>query len=284
MPETINSSYLLSLITFAYFGAAMAYLCLLVFKKDIFGAIGFYATATIVIVHTGAIIWRWVESYQLGIGHAPFSNLFESLVFFSWIIAVVYLIMEMIYKNRVIGAFVLPMAFLAMAYAGLQPKDIQPLMPALKSNWLIAHVITCFIGYAGFTLAAGLGVMYLIKEVGGDTKNDNGLLSHFPDLNVLDNLIYQNIVIGFLLLTVGIITGAIWAHSAWGTYWSWDPKETWSLITWFVYAAILHARLMRGWAGKRIAIMALIGFGCVLFTYFGVNMFLKGMHSYATGK
>jgi cytochrome c-type biogenesis protein CcsB len=281
MTGTFNSSLLLSGTTFAYFGAALAYLFLLVFKKEFFGRAGTAITLATVIVHLGAIIWRWVESYQLGFGHAPFSNLFESLIFFSWTIAVVYLIIERVYKHQSIGAFVLPLAFLAMAYAGLQPKEIRPLLPALKSNWLIAHVITCFIGYAGFALAAGLGLMYLLKTAGGSTGDKPGLL---PSPRVLDNLIYQNVVIGFLLLSAGIITGAIWADQAWGTYWSWDPKETWSLITWFVYAAILHARMVRGWQGKRIAVLAIVGFGCVLFTYFGVNFLLSGLHSYATGK
>ncbi|MEW6265192.1 MAG: c-type cytochrome biogenesis protein CcsB [Thermodesulfobacteriota bacterium] len=282
MSPIFNSSLLLSVVTFAYLGAALAYLFLLIFKKDFFGGLGRLVTLMTALAHTWAIIWRWIESYQLGIGHAPFSNLFESLIFFAWTIAVVYLIMEALYRNRAVGAFVLPLAFLAMAYAGLQPQDIQPLIPALKSNWLIAHVVTCFLGYAGFALAAGLALMYLSSPAGRrtDATRKGSLL---PPLPVLDNLIYQNTVIGFLLLTAGIITGAIWAHTAWGTYWSWDPKETWSLITWFVYAAVLHARMIRGWAGRRIAVMALIGFGCVLFTYFGVN-YLPGLHSYATGK
>ena len=279
---TFNSSMLLGWITFAYFFAALAYLLLVVFKHKRFGSLGFGLTVITVAVHTVAIIWRWVESYQLGFGHAPFSNLFESLVFFAWTIAVVYLIIERRYKNRTIGAFVLPLAFLSIAYAGLQPNEIRPLLPALKSNWLIAHVITCFLGYAGFALAAGIGVMYLLrKPKPANGQKQRGLFSHLPEPHVLDNLIYQTIVVGFLLLTAGIITGAVWAHAAWGTYWSWDPKETWSLITWLVYAAILHARMVKGWAGRRIAILAMIGFACVLFTYFGVNTLLPGLHSYA---
>ena len=279
-----NSSLLLSLVTFAYMGASLAYICYMIAKKDFFATLGNWVSLLTVLAHTGAIIWRWVESYQLGpeYGHAPLSNLYESLIFFSWAIAVIYLIVERVTKNRAIGAFVMPFAFLIMAYAGLQPKEIQPLLPALKSNWLIAHVITCFLGYAGFALAAGLAVMFLGKSKSGPQAGGRGLTGLMPPPAVLDELIYQSIIFGFLLLSAGIVTGAIWAHSAWGTYWSWDPKETWSLITWLVYAAILHARMVRGWAGKRIAVMALVGFGSVLFTYFGVNMLLKGLHSYAT--
>jgi cytochrome c-type biogenesis protein CcsB len=280
MESGFNSSELLSYTTFAYFGAALSYLCLLVFKKNGFGRIGTWITFISVLANTGGIIWRWVESYQMGIGRPPFSNLYESLILFAWTIAAIYLVMERLYKSRAMGAFVVPLSFLAMAYAGLEPSEIKPLLPALKSNWLIAHVITCFLGYAGFALAAGLALMYVIKKYTEGT----GVWGLLPSLQVLDNLIYQNIVIGFILLTAGIITGSIWAHQAWGSYWSWDPKETWSLITWFVYAGILHARMVRGWQGQRIAVMALVGFACVLFTYFGVNFLLTGLHSYATGK
>jgi ABC-type transport system involved in cytochrome c biogenesis permease subunit len=200
-----------------------------------------------------------VESYQLGIGHAPFSNLYESLIFFSWTITLLYLIVEWRTKNRTLGAFVMPLAFLAMAYASFSPNiasRIQPLIPALKSNWLITHVITCFFAYAAFGISFGLSLMYFIKRLDNDKKNST-------------------------LLTLGIITGSVWAYSAWGRYWGWDPKETWSLITWFIYAAVLHSRMVRGWTGKKIAIMSIIGFVCVLITYFGVN-YLAGLHSYAT--
>jgi cytochrome c-type biogenesis protein CcsB len=169
-----------------------------------------------------------------------------------------------------------------LAYASLSPNisdKIQPLLPALKSNWLIAHVMTCFVGYAAFAIAFGLSGMYLLK--GRQTGASGSLLSHLPDAGVLDELNHQMVMFGFLFLTVGIITGAVWANSAWGRYWGWDPKETWSLITWFVYATVLHARLMRGWHGKRIAFLSIAGFIAVLFTYFGVN-YLPGLHSYGT--
>ncbi|MBW2062583.1 MAG: c-type cytochrome biogenesis protein CcsB [Deltaproteobacteria bacterium] len=276
---TFESSLLLSIITFVYLAAGLAYICLLIFKTEVFGSLGTVITLTALAAHTGAIIWRWVESYQLGVGHAPLSNLYESLIFFAWAITFLYVVMERIYKNRIIGAFVMPLAFLSMAYAGLQPKEIQPLVPALKSNWLIAHVITCFLGYAGFAVSAGLALMFLFPREKAFLRN---LVNRLPLPSVLDDLIYQNIAFGFILLTAGIITGAIWAQSAWGAYWSWDPKETWSLITWLIYAAVLHARMVRGWMGKRMAVLSLIGFLSVLFTYLGVNLILSGLHSYAT--
>ncbi len=225
---------------------------------------------------------RWVESYRLGIGHAPLSNMYESLVFFSWTIVVIYLIVERRYGSRIIGAFATPIAFLAMAYASLSPNvndSIRPLVPALKSNWLIAHVVTCFLGYAGFAIAFGLSLMYLLKR--SDPEGKSHLLAHFPGSNVLDELTYQIVTFGFVFLSIGIITGAVWANSAWGSYWSWDPKETWSLITWLIYATLLHVRKMRGWDGRPIACLSIIGFMAVLFTYFGVNL-LPGLHSYGS--
>ncbi|MGD8386666.1 MAG: c-type cytochrome biogenesis protein CcsB [Desulfobacteraceae bacterium] len=276
------NSVILSYITFVYFIAFMGYLLMMVMGREIFGRVATVVTLCGLLGHSFAIGLRWIESYRLGIGHAPMSNLYESLIFFAWTIILLYLLIEWRTQNRSIGAFATPLAFLAMAYASYSPnvtERIQPLVPALKSNWLIAHVITCFFGYAAFGLAFGLSLMYLLKR-----RREEGKESLFvrliPGRALLDELTYQMILIGFLLLTLGIITGSVWAHSAWGSYWSWDPKETWSLITWLVYAAVLHSRLIRGWRGKRIAILAIIGFGCVLFTYFGVN-YLAGLHSYA---
>jgi cytochrome c-type biogenesis protein CcsB len=276
------NTIVLSYVTFGYFGAFMAYLCMMVMGRDMFGRAATAITLAAFGVHTFAIILRWVESYQLGIGHAPMSNLYESLIFFAWTIILLYMLIEWRTRNRSIGAFATPLAFLAMAYASYSPnvtERIQPLVPALKSNWLIAHVITCFFGYAAFAIAFGLSIMFLLKRrqspEGGST-----FLRLIPRPRLLDELTYQMVLIGFLLLTLGIITGSVWAHSAWGSYWSWDPKETWSLITWLVYAALLHSRLIRGWRGKRIALLSIVGFACVLFTYFGVN-YLAGLHSYA---
>ena len=277
----MNSSIILSLITFIYFASFMSYLLMLVMGKGLLGRIGTWISLTGMIIHGAAIILRWMESYWLGIGHAPLSNLYESLVFFSWTIVLLYQLVEWRTKNRILGAFVMPLAFLALAYASFSPhisSHIQPLIPALQSNWLITHVITCFLGYAAFAISFSLSIMYLLKGIDNKVKS-NSLTKHIPKQGILDDLNYQMVVIGFLMLTLGIITGSVWAHSAWGSYWSWDPKETWSLITWLIYAAVLHSRMVRGWRGKRISILCLIGFGCVLFTYFGVN-YLPGLHSY----
>jgi len=279
----MNSSAFLSTTTFIYGLAATLYIGSWIFKKPFPGKLATWTALVGVAGNTTGIIMRWVESYRLGIGHAPLSNMYESLVFFAWTIVIIYLVLERRYKNAIMGAFATPIAFLAMAYASLSPNvsdRIQPLLPALKSNWLIAHVITCFFGYAAFAIAFGLSLMYLIKQ--SDAEGKSKLLAHFPKSSVLDELNHQMVTFGFLFLSIGIITGAVWANSSWGTYWSWDPKETWSLITWFVYATLLHARMMRGWHGKRIAYISIVGFIAVIFTYFGVN-YLPGLHSYGSG-
>ncbi len=277
----LSSSYILSLTTFVYLGATAIYLLYWIFRLEKVGVLGTIVTVAGFIMQTVGIGMRWYESYQMGYGHAPLSNLYESLVFFSWVTILVYLVVEFKTRNRVIGAFATPFACLAMAYASFSPNvqdSIQPLIPALQSNWLIAHVITCFLGYASFAVACGFGIMYLVR--GGARASSSYLIDALPSRRMLDELMHQTIIFGFLWLTVGIITGAVWANQAWGTYWSWDPKETWSLITWFVYATALHARFVRGWAGKKIAYLSIIGFVSVIFTYFGVNFLLSGLHSY----
>jgi cytochrome c-type biogenesis protein CcsB len=269
-------------MTFVYFFSFLSYLLMMVMGREVFGRVATIVTLAGWVGHSLGIVYRWIESYRLGVGHAPLSNLYESLIFFAWTIILLYALVEWRTKNRSMGVFVTPIAFLAMAYASYSPaisSRIQPLVPALKSNWLIAHVVTCFFGYAAFALGFCLSLMYLLKRMDRHERK-NAFLKLIPDSSILDEVSYQMVVIGFLLLTLGIITGSVWAHSAWGSYWSWDPKETWSLITWLVYAALLHSRMVRGWRGKKLAILSIIGFWCVLFTYFGVN-YLAGLHSYA---
>jgi cytochrome c-type biogenesis protein CcsB len=242
-------------------------------------------------VHTAALLGRWVENYRLAlvqsppealaeklrliILYAPLANFYESLIFFAWCLPALGLLAFRRYLKGYLGALIAVLSTLLLAYASFGVDSrIKPLMPALKSNWLLIHVVTAFLGYAAFALAFGTAILYLIQE--------RRPRSSLPPLPVLDSLIYRTTVLGFLLLTLGIVTGAVWAETAWGRYWSWDPKETWSLITWFIYAALLHARLLKGWHGRRIAWLAVLGFMAVLFTYLGVSFLLTGLHSYLT--
>lgn len=281
----MTSSLILSISTFAYLLCTVLYLSGVLFRYKPLLLLGTISGVATLAVQALGIILRWVESYQLGYGHAPLSNLYESLVFASWAIMLIYLIFEARYKQRALGVFPAFFSFLAMAYASFSTNidaKIQPLVPALKSNWLIAHVITCFLGYAAFAVSFGLSILYLVRRaVPENPAPRSAALAMLPDTRQLETFNYQMILFGFLWLSVGIITGSVWANSAWGTYWSWDPKETWSLITWLIYAALLHARNMKGWRGERVAWLSMLGFGCVLFTYFGVNFLLSGLHSYA---
>ena len=283
----MDSSQLLGITTFTYLLSSFLYIGLFVFKAQRLGIFATSFTAIACFIQMVGLGLRWYESYEMGIGHAPLTNMYESVVFFAWTIIIIYLAIEWKFKNRIIGAFAVPFAAMAMAYGALDPdinRNISPLVPALQSNWLIAHVITCFVGYAAFAVAAGLGIMYLIKNTRKEEKDgqDKSLIGSLPPLVIIDDIIHKTMVFGFIWLSAGIITGAIWANSAWGTYWSWDPKETWSLITWFAYAITLHARYTRGWGGARIAWLAIIGFIAVIFTYYGVNFLLSGLHSYGT--
>ncbi len=283
----MDSTQLFNFVTIAYFASMVLFIAYLATRNGKVAMGGNILAYVGLLVHTVALGLRWYESYQLlgADGRAPLSNLYESVVFFAWSIILVYLLIDWKYKQKAIGAFVVPFAFLGMTWAQLRLDDaIAPLVPALQSNWLTYHVITCFLGYAAFAVACGVSIMYLIKA-GKEEKSEGGtpaggILSLFPSTKILDDINYKSIMIGFPLLSLGIITGAAWANYAWGTYWSWDPKETWSLIVWFIYAAFLHARFTRGWAGKRAAILSIVGFAATIFCYLGVNLVLSGLHSY----
>ena len=275
------SNVLLFNLTTVLFGVASAlYLGALYANNGKIAVYGTWICVAAAVVSTAALGVRWYESYQMGIGRIPVTNLYESLVFFAWAVNLFYLIVERKYGSRTFGAFVMPIAFATMLFAVKSDSSIQPLVPALQSYWLHAHVITCFVGYAGFAVSAGAALMYLLKARQEEAKVSAGVVGLLPGCKTLDDLVYRAIIWGFPFLTAGIITGAAWANYAWGTYWSWDPKETWSLIVWLVYAAFLHARVTRGWHGKRAAILSIAGFLATIFCYLGVNLVLSGLHSY----
>lgn len=260
----------------AYGISALLYTLPYLFDKPSLGRCATIIALAGVISHAVGLIMRTIIA-----NHAPFSNLYESLAFFSWSMAVFYLFIEFRYKSRIAGGFVMLMAFLIIGYASLLPKgakQVTPLVPALQSYWLEFHVIICFLAYAAFAVACGYGIMYLVRsrrlkaEEGDDTTQT---------LAMIDELIYKIIAMGMLFLTLGIVTGSVWANYAWGTYWSWDPKETWALVTWLVYIIYFHSRMTPGWHGEKSAWLAIIGFVVVIFTYLGVNLLMKGLHSYA---
>ncbi len=302
--------------------------------------------------HTVALVLRWISS-----GHAPMSNLYESLSVFGWGIVLFYLIAERFYPIRAAGALVVPTAFIINSVAFVFYTGPEPLVPALQSYWLWIHVSIAMLSYGFFALSFGAGFFYVVQEyllkkhyqnvvmaflimfgllglvlglwLGSTWANPakiadpvtgavskiyatsdwlkigaGGLLGltvalglgylagrgaakpsfskRLPSLDVLDEVSYRGIAFGFPMVTIGIVTGAIWADQAWGSWWSWDPKETWSFITWLFYGAYLHTRLTWGWRGRHSAVLAVIGMVVVLFTYLGVNLLLSGLHSYGS--
>jgi len=223
---------------------------------------------------------RWYESYLIGsdVGHIPVSNLYEVFILFSLITALMYLYYEARFATRQAGAFVLLVISAAVGFIlwysfDRQAHEIQPLIPALQSWWMKIHVPANFVGYGAFAMSAMLGVAELLVLKGV-------LKDRLPAADVLDEMMYKAISVGFLFFTIATILGAMWAADAWGGYWSWDPKETWALIVWLNYAAWLHIRLVKGWRGKPLAWWAVIGLVVTTFAFLGVNMFLTGLHSY----
>ncbi len=239
-------------------------------------------TWSAVVMGFVGLMTRWYESYLISpdAGHIPLSNLYEVFILFAILTALMYLYYELRYQNRQLGSFVLPVISVAVGFLlwytfDRQAHEIQPLVPALQSYWMKIHVPANFIGYGAFALAASVGAAYLLAGKGI-------LTSRLPALDLLDDLMYKSIAIGFAFFTIATILGAMWAAEAWGGYWSWDPKETWALIVWLNYAAWLHLRLVKGLRGPLLAWWAVIGLFVTAFAFLGVNMFLSGLHSYGT--
>ena len=259
-----------------YFLATVLYLVYLVKPQQMVGRMANWLITSGFAVHCLFTLLRYFEA-----GHTPITNLHESLSFFGLAIAGVFIAFQRKYHIVMLGPFVTPLALVFMLASTLYPSAIPQLPPALKSKWLMIHSSLAFISYAMFAVAFGAAIMYLIQQHFLKKKRLGALYQKLPSLDVLDEINYRCLTFGFPLLTIAIITGAIWAETAWGTYWSWDPKETWSLITWFIYAALLHGRLTTGWRGKKAAILAIIGFFVLLFTFLGVNLLpSQSQHSY----
>ena len=249
---------------------------------------------------------RWVIA-----GYFPLSNLYESLLFLTWTLLLIYLYIEFKTKSKLIGAVLLPVTLLINGFANLtlspEMQKSSPLVPALQSNWLMMHVSMMMLSYATLIIGSLLCILFLIisnyQEVNLQiidnsylpiynimleyyevkilsSSNQISELGKLKLLYILDNLSYRIIGLGFPFLTIGIIAGGVWANEAWGSYWSWDPKETWALITWIIFATYLHSRITKGWEGKKTAILGSIGFFVIWICYLGVNFLGKGLHSY----
>lgn len=226
-------------------------------------------------LHCATLVARFLEA-----GHTPVANLHESLSFFAWALVGAFLVFDLRYRLAVLGAFLSPLAMILMIAGSAASTAPQEANPILQSWWFPIHVSLAFLGDAVFGVAFVAGIMYLLQERMLKSKRFSALYYKLPSLDTLDSINYKCLTFGFPLMTMGIITGAVWANSAWGGYWRWDPKESWALITWFWYAALLHGRLTVGWRGRRAAIFAIIGFLGLIFTFLGVNLLLSGAHTF----
>lgn len=220
-----------------------------------------------------------VATRSIEAGHPPFSNLYESLVFYACCTAFIYIVFEFVYNFRIVGALAAVLSMLILFYATLQDETIRPIMPALKSNWMLIHVVTYMLGYAAFGIAFVTSIIFLATKLfTKQTKDDAGAEGKEILPRNFDKLSYKIVAFGFPFLTLGMVTGAVWAKKAWGDYWSWDPKETWSLITWLAYLVYLHTPLVlpkmninKSKASVMLAIWLLIAFGIVNFTFMGLS-------------
>jgi len=258
-----------------YLIASILYLVAMIGKKPEAGRIARWVLVAGVVLHAASFGVRHSTA-----GGTPVTTLHESLSFFAWCLVLLYLLLDLRFRLSVMGAFAAPLAFLLMVGSALSPDMVVQLNPMLRSWLFPVHIAFAFLGNAAFALSFGAGVMYLIQDRMLKSKRFTGIYQLLPSLDTLDKVNYTCLSVGFPLMTLGIISGAVWANTVWGTYWSWDPKETWALITWFLYAALLHGRLTAGWRGKKAAIFAIIGFMFLLFTFLGVNLLLGGQHTF----
>ncbi len=256
-----------------YLASMVLYFVFFVMKKEKPGRIADWIMAAAFVLHSAALVTRGI-----GAGRLPLTNQYEFATSFAWGICLCYLLFLWRYKFRALGVFVTPVIFLIIGYAAMQSREVRELMPALRSNWLAIHVSSAIISYGGFGVSFAVSLMFLFRRKMQSNAFWDG---HIPEQEKLDLISYRAVSLGFLFLSFVIVSGAIWAERAWGSYWSWDPKETWSLITWIIYAIYLHLRISKGWKGKSAAVFAVVGFLCVIFTYIGVNTLLPGIHSYA---
>ena len=281
----IRAESILFLVTLsAYFVTMLLCFLYVAVKKPAFSKLAIRVQISALLVHTAAIVLRGIQ-----MGRLPMANLYEFSTAFAWALALVSLIFIFRFNFPVLGAFSSPVTLLLAVYAGVQKinelkviaangvDSIRNLMPALRSSWLGIHVSTVIVAYGAFGVSFVLSIIFLLR----DKMKENGFWDqHIPQKEALDTISYRCVSLGMMFLTVTIFIGGIWAENAWGSYWSWDPKETWALVTWVIYLVYLHLRIRRGWNGKAAAIFGAVGFLCVLFTYIGVNTLLPGLHSY----
>ncbi len=256
-----------------YFLSAAGYLFYLIFQKNYLQRAGFGLLLAGFTCHTIALAMGWFQS-----GGVPVRNLYETLLVAGWATAGIFLLFSYRLHMKIFGIYAAPLIALIMIVATQMTQVPVQARTVFNNFWLIVHVVTIFLGEAALALAGGAGVLYLIQEQAIKTKRHGFFYKRLPSLDLLDGTGYACIIAGFTLMTFGLVTGMIYAKTVWGRFWSWDPKEIWAGVTWLLYAALLHERLTVGWRGRRSAVLAIIGFAVIIFTFLGVNFFLQGHH------
>ncbi len=261
------------IVSTLYVMGAGGYQAYLFLQKDHFQKIGYYLLITGFGLHCVSLIYKVILT-----GYIPVNNLHETLFIAGWALVGVFFIFRYKYNLKVLGVYAAPLAALIVVSACLLQNEPGPPREIFNHFWLVFHIIAIFTGEASFALACGIGMLYLLQERSIKTKRPGFFFKRLPSLELLDATGHACIVAGFTLLTIGLITGFIYARVVWGRFWSWDPKEVFSGITWMMYAALLHVRFSVGWRGRKAAVLAIIGFGALLFTFLGVNFFFDGHH------
>ncbi len=258
---------------FLYLVSAAAYLVFFLLQRPLWQRMGMFALIAGFLLHTVHLTAAGFRQ-----GHFPASNLRETLLFAAWAVAGAFFFVRARYGVKILGLFAAPFIAFVLIASALLPDPPAQTARLFQSLWLMAHVTAIFLGEAAFALACGVGILYLVQEKAIKTKKTRYVFRRLPSLELLDAAGYGCIVVGFALMTLGLITGLVYARAVWGRFWTWDPKEVWSGVSWLYYAALLHGRLRSGWRGRRSAWWAIVGFAVLLFTFLGVNLLWEGHH------
>jgi len=261
------------IVGFLYISSSLAYALYFFMRKKYFQKAGNCFFWGAFLSHSVIIGWEFAKA-----GHLPVRNLRETLLIAAWSVAVVFLALKRRHNLKILGIYAAPLAAIIMTAASLLPNEPSQSKNIFASVWLIFHIVSIFIGEAALALACGIGIFYLLQEHGIKTKKRGFFFRRLPSLDLLDTAGYSCISVGFVMLSMGLITGFIYAKIIWGAFWRWDPKEVWSGVAWLLYAALLHGRLTVGWRGRKAAIFAIVGFAVMAFTFFGVNFLMEGHH------
>jgi cytochrome c-type biogenesis protein CcsB len=251
----------LTAVTFLYIVCAALYFSNFFLKIKTIGRSATFFAFFAFLIHTAALVIRWVETYKMGFGHLHIVTLYESLIFISWSIMGGYLFVERLFKNKGLGGFVVPIGVFMMIYASMVTgvdSGIKPVPEVLQGNFYNYHVIPCFLAYAAFALSCGASIIFLFKKKGGEPMK--GSFQLFPSPVVLDEISYKTIAVGFIFFTIQLVAGMFRTNIIWGSYWEWDPTQVFGLMTWLIYATILHGRYMQWWDGYKTSFLSIIGF------------------------